>query len=600
MAIKISFADEGPTEGDKTILIVDDEPGIVHLLRDFLSDRYRCLTAFSGPEALQHFECNEIAVVLSDVQMRDMSGIELLPQINAIAPNTVCVMVSGENTMETAIGALQVGAFDFVRKPFALADVDSVVGRAIEKHSQLIRKRSRDEQLEELLTQQKNQLDYLRLYDRVTGLANRESFLKAVVQAVAASDNNSSGGTLAVFSLDRFKTISRALGSEESDNVLRDVTGRWVEALPPEAVLARFEDDEFGLLLPSMNCSSDSIEVLRKLNHISKEAVFAGTHKFHFSISAGISIFPNDGTDAASLERFAFVALRQSKDNGESIRFYKPEMHSLAERRISLENGLQQALQTGEIMNFYQPKIDLNSGKIVGMEALVRWNSREFGAVPASEIVEIAEETGLIELLGLQVLENACHDTSRLNKDGFDLQVSVNLSGQQLSNDWFPQAVKNAVSNSGLAPDRLELEITETSLIQNADTAVKALDMIRSLGVRVAIDDFGTGFSSLGYLKRFPLDTLKVDRMFVRDLESNENDGEFIKAIVALAKKLKLRTVVEGVETTEQLDLLRPSGCDEWQGYLSSKPVPFADFRDLIRSAARALPPEAMDNFARN
>ena len=251
---------------------------------------------------------------------------------------------------------------------------------------------------------------------------------------------------------------------------------------------------------------------------------------------------------------------------------------------MTLENGLQQALQTGEITNFYQPKIDLNSGEIVGMEALVRWTSRELGPVPASEIIEIAEETGLIELLGLQVLENACHDTRQLIDEGFDLQVSVNLSGRQLANDWFPEAVKNAINASQLSPDRLELEITETSLIQNAETAVSALDTIRSLGISIAIDDFGTGFSSLGYLKRFPLDTLKVDRMFVRDLASNENDAEFITAIVALAKKLKLRTVIEGVETTEQLDRLRSSGCDEWQGYLSSKPVPFMEFRDLIRS----------------
>ena len=391
---------------------------------------------------------DQIAVVLSDVQMGAMSGLELLPQITNIAPNTVSVMVSGENTMEAAIGALQVGAFDFIKKPFALSDVNSVVDRAVEKHCHLVKKRSRDEQLAELVTHQKNQLEYLRLYDPVTGFANRTSFAKAVLQAVQAADANKCGGALAIFSLDRFKMISRALGGEESDNVLREITGRWIACLPPEALLARFENDEFGLLLPSMNCSADAIEVLRNLNHISKEVVFAGEHKFHFSISAGISIFPNDGNDAASLERFASIALRQSRENGESIRFYKPEMNSLAERRMTLENGLQQALQTGEITNFYQPKIDLNSGEIVGMKVLVRWTSRELGPVPASEIIEIAEETGLIELLGLQVLENACHDTRQLIDEGFDLQVSVNLSGRQLANDWFPEAVKNAINAS--------------------------------------------------------------------------------------------------------------------------------------------------------
>ena len=307
MAISISFAEEAATEADKTILIVDDEPSVVHLLQDLLSDRYRCLTAFSGPEALRHFQRDQIAVVLSDVQMGDMSGLELLPQITNIAPNTVSVMVSGENTMEAAIGSLQVGAFDFIKKPFALSDVNSVVDRAVEKHCHLVKKRSRDEQLAELITHQKNQLEYLRLYDPVTGFANRTSFAKAVLQAVQAADANKCGGALAIFSLDRFKMISRALGGEESDNVLREITGRWIACLPPEALLARFENDEFGLLLPSMNCNADAIEVLRNLNHISKEVVFAGEHKFHFSISAGISIFPNDGNDAASLERFASI-----------------------------------------------------------------------------------------------------------------------------------------------------------------------------------------------------------------------------------------------------------------------------------------------------
>jgi EAL domain-containing protein (putative c-di-GMP-specific phosphodiesterase class I) len=262
-------------------------------------------------------------------------------------------------------------------------------------------------------------------------------------------------------------------------------------------------------------------------------------------------------------------------------------MNQSAERRIALENGLKHAVEAGEIENYYQPKIDFDSGKIVGMEALVRWNSSELGPIPASEIIEIAEETGLIELLGLRVLENACRDTSRLNKDGFDLQVSVNLSGQQLANDWFPKAVDSAIQTSDLIPTCLELEITETSLIQNPETARKALDTIRSLGVRLAIDDFGTGFSSLSYLKQFPLDTLKVDRMFVCDLESRESDAEFVHAIVALAQKLNLRTVVEGVETTEQLDLLRSSGCDEWQGFLCSKPLPFAEFRELVRSSGK-------------
>jgi diguanylate cyclase (GGDEF)-like protein len=587
MAISISFADDDATDKNKTILIVDDEPSIVNLLRDYLADRYTCITANSGTEALQKFEANEIAVVLSDVQMREMSGLELLPLINDISPNTVCLMVSGEQSMETAIGALKVGAVDFIRKPFTLSDVGGAVAQAIEKHSGLISKIRHDEQLRELVTQQRSQLDFLRNYDPLTGLYNHLAFTKSVSRAVAAATRDQMDcGAIAVFSLERFKAVKESFGADVADAVLNEIAGRWMSALPADAVLARFEMEEFGLLLPQNNCSTDAIEVLRTLGKTLKEPVNFGSRKFHFSITAGISIFPNDGTDAVSLEKFAAIAMRHSRANGSSISFYEPEMNLSAERRVAVENGLKLALEAGEIENYYQPKIDFVSGKIVGMEALVRWNSSEFGPVPASEIVEIAEQTGLIELLGLCVLETACHDTSRLNKDGFELQVSVNLSGQQLANDWFPQAVARSIRASELLPAHLELEITETSLIQNAVSARKVLDAIRSLGVRLAIDDFGTGFSSLSYLKRFPLDTLKVDRSFVCDLESRASDAEFVNAIVALAQKLNLRTVVEGVETTEQLDLLRSSGCDEWQGFLCSKPLPFAEFRDLVLSAA--------------
>jgi diguanylate cyclase (GGDEF)-like protein len=590
MSITISFADDDPHDArKKSVLIVDDEPGVVNLLHDLLSGTYPCLTASSGPEALKHFETNEIAVVLSDIRMSDMTGLELLPLINNVSPNTVCIMVSGEKAMDTAIGALQVGAFDFIRKPFNLSDAVTAVERAMEKHLAIVQRESQDKEMRELLTNQKDQLEFLKYHDALTGLANHEFLTRETTRAITAAMTDKRGVAFVRLALDRFKSIKESLGPEIAGIILREVAGRWIEKLPAQATLARFEEDEFGLVLPCPDCSVEALEVLRELNQTLREPVYVGSLEFDLAITAGISVFPNDGTDAKSLERSAGVALAQSRVKGaETFKFHKPEMNTSAERRLTLESGLRQALKAGDIVNYYQPKIDFATGRIVGMEALVRWNNPEHGSVSATEIVAIAEEVGLIELLGLQVLENACRDTSCLVEEGFDLKVSVNLSGQQLADSWFPQAVERAIVSAKLRPDRLELEITETSLIQNAETAISVLDAIRSFGVSVAIDDFGTGFSSLGYLKKFPLDTLKIDRLFVSDLATDLDDAEFVYAIVSLAQKLKLRTVVEGVETAEQLDLLRPSGCDEWQGFLCSKPVPFDEFRSLIKTTGKA------------
>ena len=588
MAISITFTDENTDRAQRPlVLIVDDEASIVGLLSEALSPSYNCLTASSGPEAIKLLEENEIGVLLSDIRMHGMTGLEVLAVVSEISPNTVCVMVSGEQTMDTAIGALKEGAFDFIRKPFSLDDVSSAVKRAADKYRENIQKKILDEQLKQALSGQRDQLEYLRNHDALTGLANHEFLTNQISQVIAESKSHETTAAIVILAIDRFQNLKEGLGPTLANDVLREVAGRWLEISPSDAILARFENDNFGLLLPKIESSSEALQIARELSKALKDPIHVEAVELNLLVSAGIAVFPTDGTKAADLERAASVALADAKcDGSSSFKFYKPEMNSISRRRLAVECGLRHALKSGDIRNYYQPKIDFETGKIVGMEALVRWNSLELGPVPAAEIVAVAEETGLAESLGLKVLEMACRDTRELSNQGIDLQVSVNLSGKQLADSWFLEAVEATLASSGLDPRQLELEITETSLIQNAATATALLERVRALGVTVAIDDFGTGFSSLNYLKSFPLDTLKIDRSFVSDLDAaNTEDTEFVYAIVSLAQKLKLRTVVEGVETTEQLDLLRPSGCDEWQGFLCSRPVPFDEFCSLAKAS---------------
>jgi diguanylate cyclase (GGDEF)-like protein len=583
---------ESPKTTGRSILIVDDEPWIVNMLRDFLSTEHTCLTASSGAEALELLTNNDISVMLSDVNMPGMTGIELLSVVAAASPNTVCVVVSGEQTMETAIGALHVGAFDFIQKPFSLAALATVVESAMAKYQERIDALAFEQESRELVSRQRDQLQYLKDHDQLTGLVNRQVLTSELTQAMSDT-HGKSVVALAMLSLDRFADIKRSLGSAIADSILRDIADRWIDIVPEGATLARLENDEFGLLLPDLDCSVDALNVLRELNRSLREPVRVAGHELSLVMNGGIGVFPNDGLDAFDLERAASIALGQARTSGfGSLKFHKPEMHRSATRRLKLECDLKRAVKAGELVNYYQPMVDFKSKQIVGMEALVRWNSREFGPVGASEIISAAESAGLIEPLGLQMLRSACRDTMALAKEGFDLTVSVNLSGKQLADSWFPRAVESVIAGSGLAADRLELEITETSLVENAEAAVTVLDALRSLGISIAIDDFGTGFSSLSYLKKFPLDTLKVDRSFISDIVSSMGNREFVEAIVALAHKLKLRTIVEGVETGEQLDVLERYGCAQWQGYLCSRPVPFEDLRALLsrqRDGNRAL-----------
>lgn len=586
----IAFLDDATTpieavSSSGRILIIDDEPSVRALLKEILSDAYECRTASSAEEALTLLTDENFDVVLSDINMEGMSGLQLVPELQKISPDTVVVMVSAEQQIGTVIGALQAGTFDYIQKPFTLQKITFAVERAVEHHKLLAQKRAHENDLEQMVDERTRQLVFLANYDPLTSLPNRVLFEDRVAGALSLAKQNKKRVATLVLRLDRFKKMRDTLGHEVGAEVLRTVGGRLRESVPPGCTVARFENDEFGILVPQINESDEAVHIVDTIQASLNEPLSVHGHELYASACVGISLFPYDGFDVQTLVRAAAVALSRSVESGDnSYEFYAAGMNAKAIRRLSLENKLRHALERGELETYYQPKINFSTKKIVGMEALLRWNNPELGSVSPQEFIPVAEETGLIGKIGAWVLKTACRETKILLDEGFSLQVSVNLSVKQLIDSRLLENLRLTIDETGLPAGNLELEVTESSVMDNIESAIDTLRKIRATGVEISIDDFGTGFSSLSYLKRLPLDVLKIDRSFVSDINNNPKDSALVNAIISIAQKLDLKIVAEGVETDEQLEFLKSHGCDEWQGYLCSRPVPLSEFRKLLKN----------------
>jgi diguanylate cyclase (GGDEF)-like protein len=408
-------------------------------------------------------------------------------------------------------------------------------------------------------------LDYLAYYDVLTGLANRSLFLERVAQYMRSAA--AGGHKLCLFLIDlaRFKNINDSLGRPAGDALLRKVAEWLISNAGDVGVLARVGSDHFAVVLPIVKQGGDVARLVEKtmaafLSHSFRlnDAVF------RVSAKVGAALFPEDGTDADTLFRNAEAALKKAKASGEPYLFHTQKMTEMAAGRLTLENQLRQALDNDEFVLHYQPKVNLASGKLTGAEALIRWNDPRTGMVPPGRFIPILEETGLIHEVGRWALRQAIADYLRWRHVGLaSLRIAVNVSALQLRNRSFIEEVTEAVGIDAQAAAGLELEITESVIMEDIKGIIASLRAIRALGVRIAIDDFGTGFSSLNYLAKLPVDTLKIDRSFVVDLTAAPEGPALVSTIIVLAHSLKLKVVAEGVETEEQSRLLRLMSCDE-------------------------------------
>ena len=431
------------------------------------------------------------------------------------------------------------------------------------------------------------QLHHLVLHDNLTRLPNRTLLEDRITQAISSAQGLGKLFAVMLLDLDRFKTINDSLGHHYGDKLLQAVAQRLTETLRAEDTVARIGGDEFVVLLKEIAEPQAAANIAQKLLTALSEPFYIEDQEQNMSSSIGISIYPNDGLDLRALMVNADGAMYHAKKMGRNnYQFFTREMTAVAGARLELEKSLRRAMENREFELHYQPKVNVKSGAVTAMEALIRWRDPQKGLISPVEFIPLAEELGLIIPLGAWVLITACQQNRQWQVAGLPkIRVAVNLSAVQFRQKNLVEFISQVLEDTGLDASFLELEVTESVIMQNAEEATLVLEKLHAKGIHISIDDFGTGYSSLSYLKRFPLDTLKIDRSFVRDISSDPDDAAIVKSVIALAHSLRLGVIAEGVETEEQLAFLSALGCDEYQGYYRSRPVPAEEFAQLLRES---------------
>jgi len=428
-------------------------------------------------------------------------------------------------------------------------------------------------------------IEHIVQHDVLTGLPNRSLLRDLLGQAIACAHRRSRPVWVLLIDLDRFKFVNDSLGHKAGDMLLGTVAARLRSALRDTDTVARLSGDEFAVILTEHEEHTLSVDVVQRLMDAVAQPVMLAHKEFVATCSIGVAVCPLDGAQADSLIERADIAMVRAKKLGRNnVQFYTPAMNEEAMERMRIETALRCALERDEFVLHYQPQVDPASFEIVGMEALIRWRHPEMGMVAPSRFIAIAEETGLIVQIGAWVMRAACRQNRAWHEAGLGkLRVAVNLSARQFGAANLVADIGSVLAETGLAPGCLDIELTESLFISDVTHAVELLHAMKALGVTLSLDDFGTGYSSLSYLSRFPIDVLKIDRSFVASITRDSNDASIVASIIALAHKLKLSVIAEGVETQEQLDYLRRHGCDHMQGYFFSPPLPAAEFEQMLR-----------------
>lgn len=548
-----------------SILVVDDDRSMRLALKNvFKTEDYVIEEASNGEEAVALCQRHMPDLVMMDAMMPEVDGFAACERIRQL-PNgadTPVLMVTALEDENSIVKAFASGATDYIPKPIHFSVLKQRVSRLIQANK---------------VEKHVKQLAY---HDPLTGLPNRTHLMQQLRLMLNRAQLEEKQLAILFLDLDRFKMINDTLGHDAGDLLLKAVSERIRRCVRSQDFIARLGGDEFTVILEGVTDLETVSKIAGKIcDALSQPFVFL-QQKMFVTASIGISVYPQDGQDGSSLMKHADSAMFRAKEERNNYCFYVEGMEDEIARRMEIERELRNAIQNEELVLYYQPKIDLKTGELMGAEALIRWQHPRHGFVSPDMFIPMAEETGLINQVSDWVLHTACKQLKQWQQSGHELQVAVNLSGKDVQQNDFKEKMQRVVEEYQIAPKTLELEITEGTLMENPSELEAELNALRAMGLTLAIDDFGSGFSSLNYLKRLPVDVLKIDRMFIRDMEKNENDKAIVAGIVALATSIGLKTVAEGVENEEQYRILQQLGCDSCQGFYFSKPLPLSEFQN--------------------
>lgn len=567
------------------ILLVDDDEDDYILTKDMLDQvngtSYDVVWVSSYEEALISISQNCYDACLFDYRLGTHTGLDLLRDAVTAGCKAPIILLTGQDDRGIDTEAIKTGASDYLSK----SEINSSLLERSLRYA-IERKRTED------------RIIHMAYYDNLTNLPNRSLFYDRLDKALAHSERY--GGTCALMflDLDNFKRINDTLEHRIGDLLLQGIADRlhnFVRAADTVArqgvsfmtnTVARLGGDEFTILLTDIHSLQDSAKIAQRILEILSQPFNLEGYEVFVTISIGIAIFPTDGRDMNTLIKNADTAMYHAKEHGRNnFQFYKHAMNATAMDRLNMENNLRRAIEKDEFLLHYQPRINITTGRIVGIEALIRWQHPEQGLIAPAEFIPLAEETGLIIPMGEWALKTACMQNKIWQQQGpiyAPVSIAINLSGHQFRQDNLIKIIEKVLGDTNLDPVFLELEITESVIMSNVDNTMALLHKLKDMGIQLSMDDFGTGYSSFNYLKRFPLDNIKIDQSFIKDISNSKRDETIIKAIIAMAHTLGVNVVAEGVETSEQLELLQEFGCDEMQGFIMSRPLPAEHVQEFL------------------
>jgi len=559
------------------LLYVEDDRTIRKMVTLMVQQRFPELTlllAENGQEGLRQYEQARPEIVLTDLRMPVMDGIRMSREIRKLDKDARVIVLTANNDTNRILEAIEIGINHYVLKPIDTAKLQ----RAIEQCLAGIR-------MERQLREREEHIRQLAYSDSLTGLPNRQLFNELLHQSLALANRHRRPLAILFLDLDRFKMINDTLGHAVGDQLLQAAAARLRECCRRERdIVARRGGDEFIILLPELEDHHEPARVAQKIIDAFTRPFALPGHELHITTSVGVSVFPQDGRDGDSLIRNADQAMYLAKEKGRSrYQIYTPALDVQASRRLALEESLRQALERGEFLLYYQPKVSIRTGRIASIEALARWHHPEFGMVPPSQFIPLAEDTGLIVPLGEWVLRTACAQNKAWQDAGFPpMRISVNFSPRQFQEFDLAELVAQILAETGLEPCWLELEVTENLMLHNEEQTIAMLRRLGEMGVQISIDDFGTGYSTFSYIKKLPIHALKIDQSFVSDIGSNRNDAAIVSAMIRMGQSLQLNVIAEGVETEEQRLLLDALDCPEMQGHLFSRALPAEEIGKVL------------------